>query len=255
VMEHGEEKKALASPQDVAAVIDKLPRAVLRRLQPKLRKLGFDITFEKGGHRKVKLHKDLTTVRGDEEMLYNMLVKEEGLSSDVSLALVKEFSEKNASITEEISALTKRLDKQAAKKLKVQRAARGGEAAAAYRVAPVAAYAGLFTMQRSLDDQERGAREVVSERKALKSLRANNNNSVNAAAAEEKTDSAVSNVTVREVLLQQTSYRPERDGRFVKKADRDQREAKLMSPRQGSGSFKKRSGAGRKVVILGAPNP
>ena len=69
VMEHGEEKKALASPQDVAAVIDKLPRAVLRRLQPKLRKLGFDITFEKGGHRAVKLHKELTTVRGDEEML------------------------------------------------------------------------------------------------------------------------------------------------------------------------------------------
>ena len=138
----------------------------------------------------------------------------------------------------------------------MQRAARGGEAAAAYRVAPVAAYAYLFTMQRSPDDQERGAREVVSERKALKSLRANNNNnSVIAAAAEEKTDSAVSNVTVREVLLQQTSYRPERDGRFVKKADRDQREAKLMSPRQGSGSFKKRSGAGRKVVILGAPNP
>ena len=139
--------------------------------------------------------------------------------------------------------------------IEVQRAARGGEAAAAYRVAPVAAYAYLFTMQRSPDDQERGAREVVSERKALKSLRANNNNSVNAAAAEEKTDSAVSNVTVREVLLQQTSYKPERDGRFVKKADRDQREAKLMSPRQGSGSFKKRSGAGRKVVILGAPNP
>lgn len=224
------------SPIEVAAVIDKLPRAVVRRLQPKFRKLGFDITFRRGKHTKVVYTKEQPHVLGDDALLHDMLVKEEGMRPEVADALIKEMREHATRINQEINALDKRLDDQhSAKAIRLQRARAKGEVEIAQEKA--AKQAGLFTEgvpgARAVErnNSQRGLREVIHSRRARLSLRANNT-----VAAEEEDSTS----TLHE-LFQQTSYRPERDGKFVKKTNR---KAQLRSA--NSGSFKKR---GRKVLF------